>query len=99
MGKASRRTNSFIFNRDNKGVFAEIVQADNEESPDFRKGVKGAAIKNRQQNSARKRANSVGKSSGKQPKSDIDIDLISNMAESVLRERNRTKSIFVNPRG
>ena len=83
--KGSRRTNSFIL-RDNR-VFEEIQQSENEESPDFRQG----------RNSIKKRPNSAGKSSSKKLKSDIEIDLISNLAESVLRVKQRTKSIFTNP--
>lgn len=46
------------------------------------------------------KANSACKSSSKKFKSDIDVDLISNMAESVLRDRhNRAKSIFLNNNG
>ena len=73
----------------NKPVFEEI---ESEMSPDFKR-------ESNVKISIKKRPNSdKGTTSGKKTKSDIDMELISQKAESVLRERVRNKSIALHSR-
>ena len=93
--KGSGNTNSFILNDDNSAF--EEVDHNDASSPNFRKrgesGKLGEDCK-----SSKKRPSSAFDSSHKRLKSDIDIDMISNVAESMLKVKHRTnRSIFDNP--